>query len=323
MRCLLCRRLHIALSALVALQLSTAATFAVTFPDKNLEAALRKLVFEKRENMEELTDEDLAKISTLEAKNSGIKDLAGLEKCTNLLLLDIENNEVSDLTPIKDLVNLQSLNLAQNKISDITPLMNLNKLQYLELSKNQISALQPLSAMTKLSALYLAENQIEELAPLAGLANLSSLDLAKNKITNIKPLGVIERFRVLKLSDNAIADIGPAAKHPPQSMLLVERNKIADLGPLVEAAKADADGQKNFAPFLRLYLEGNPLSDAAKNEQVASLKEAGVRIENSRTLAAWQRLRCRCSAPFRASSAAHRSACRGKLSAVGPGHPAA
>jgi hypothetical protein len=63
-------------------------------------------------------------------------------------------------------------------------------------------------------------------------------------------------------------------------MLLVERNKIADLTPLVAAAKADAEGQKNFAPFLRLYLEGNPLSDAAKNEQVATLKQAGVRIEN-------------------------------------------
>ena len=50
--------------------------------------------------------------------------------------------------------------------------------------------------------------------------------------------------------------------------------------PLVEAAQADFEGQKNFAPFLRLYLEGNPLSDAAKNEQLASLKEAGVRIEN-------------------------------------------
>lgn len=130
--------------------------------------------------------------------------------------------------------------------------------------------------MTKLSALDLAENQIEELAPLAGLAGLSSLDLAKNKIVNIKPLGVIARFSVLKLSDNAIEDIGPATQHPPQSMLLVEGNKIADLAPLVAAAKADAEGRKQFAPFLRLYLAGNPLSEAAKNEQLAALKSAGA-----------------------------------------------
>ena len=85
---------------------------------------------------------------------------------------------------------------------------------------------------------------------------------------------------MLKLSDNAIEDITPATQHPPQSMLLVERNKIVDLAPLVTAAKADADGKKNFAPFLRLYLDGNPLTDAAKNDQLAALKSCGVRIEN-------------------------------------------
>ena len=102
---------------------------------------------------------------------------------------------------------------------------------------------------------------------------MSSLDLAKNQVVNIKPLGGIARFTVLKLSDNAIEDIGPATQHPPQSMLLIERNKIADLSSLVAAAKADAEGKKNFAPFLRLYLSGNPLSDAAKNGQLAGAQD--------------------------------------------------
>jgi Leucine-rich repeat (LRR) protein len=268
------------LSLVAATVLAPRPAVAVQFPDKNLEAALRALVFEKKANMDELTDDDLRKISTLEAKGKKIQNLSGLEKCTNLLLLDLENNEVADLNPIKTLVNLQSLNLAGNKIADLTPLMDLNKLQYLELSRNQVKALQPLSAMAKLSALYLAENQIEELAPLAGLANLSSLDVAKNKVANIKPLANIPRLMVLKLSDNSIEDLSPAVAHPPQSMLLVERNKIADLAPLVNAAKADSEGRKDFAPFLRLYLAGNPLSDNAKNEQLAALKGFGVRVEN-------------------------------------------
>lgn len=34
-----------------------------------------------------------------------------------------------------------------------------------------------------------------------------------------------------------------------------------------------------FAPFLRLYLAGNPLSDAAKTSQLEALKKLGVRIE--------------------------------------------
>jgi hypothetical protein len=47
----------------------------------------------------------------------------------------------------------------------------------------------------------------------------------------------------------------------------------------VNMAKADAEGPKRFAPYLRLYLAGNPLSDAAKNAQVTALKGFGVRVE--------------------------------------------
>jgi Leucine-rich repeat (LRR) protein len=273
-------RLLFAALTVTAVLFAAPTAFAVQFPDKNLEAALRALVFEKKANAEELTEDDLRKISTLEAKGRGIQNLAGLEKCTNLLLLDISNNEVVDIAPLKSLVNLQSLTLAGNKIVDLVPIMELEKLQYLNLTGNQVRLLQPLSAMTKLSALYLAENQIENVAPLAGLTRLSSLDLAKNKIVDITPLANIPRLNVLKLSDNAVVDIAPAVNHPPQSMLLLERNKVADLKPLVAAAQTDAGGQKNFAPFLRLYLEGNPLSDAAKGEQLTALKGAGVRIEN-------------------------------------------
>ena len=61
--------------------------------------------------------------------------------------------------------------------------------------------------------------------------------------------------------------------------MMIERNRIKDLKPLVEAAKADAAGPKQFAPYLRIYLAGNPLSDAAKSAQLDALKAAGVRYE--------------------------------------------
>ena len=47
---------------------------------------------------------------------------------------------------------------------------------------------------------------------------------------------------------------------------------------VVAAAKADFEGEKRFAPFLRLYLEGNPLSDAARNEQIPALAGFGVKV---------------------------------------------
>src|SRR5207249_3645025 len=63
-------------------------------------------------------------------------------------------------------------------------------------------------------------------------------------------------------------------------ILALNKNKITDLGPLVKWAKADAEKDKRFAPYLRLYLAGNPLSDDAKTKQLPELKKVGVRLED-------------------------------------------
>ncbi|HLQ46498.1 MAG TPA: hypothetical protein VK137_17270, partial [Planctomycetaceae bacterium] len=55
-------------------------------------------------------------------------------------------------------------------------------------------------------------------------------------------------------------------------------NQISDLAPLVAMAKADAEGPQRFAPYWKLYLAENPLSDAAK-AQIEELKKHGVRVD--------------------------------------------
>jgi hypothetical protein len=62
-------------------------------------------------------------------------------------------------------------------------------------------------------------------------------------------------------------------------MLILDDNKLTDLGPFVAAVQTDAAGEKRFAPFLRLYLNGNPLSDFAKTAEFDALKAAGVKID--------------------------------------------
>lgn len=89
----------------------------------------------------------------------------------------------------------------------------------------------------------------------------------------------INRLSLLRLSDNEIVEIGPISAQTQLSMLFLERNNISDLGALVKAVQADAAGAKRFAPFLRLYIAGNPLSDPAQTEQLNQLKQAGVRVE--------------------------------------------
>lgn len=248
-------------------------------PDKNLEAAVRSVIFDKKDNTAEITDDDLKKVFVLEGKGKGIKDLTGMEKCVNLLQLNLAKNEIGDVSPLKDIKGLQSLDLSNNKIADVAPLGTVTALQFLELSDNQIASVQPLATLSKLSALYIAGNKIADVTPLAKLERLSSLDLARNQVSDLVPLTNVGVLSLLKLSGNQIADITPLAKPLSLRMLLLENNKLTDLAPFVAAVKADADGEKRFAPFLRLYLTGNPLSDAAKTAQIEALKAAGVKIE--------------------------------------------
>lgn len=248
--------------------------------DKALEAVLRTQVFEKRDKTDELTEEDLKKVYVVkEGVGKGIKDLTGIDKCVNLLELNLSKNEITDLTPLKEIKNLQSLDLSKNKIADVGPLANVTALQFLELSDNQIVSVDPLAKLSKLSALYISGNKIADPAPLAGLNRLWTLDLARNKITDIKGLTNAGILSTLKLSDNQISDLSPLSKPLSAKLLLLERNTISDLAPLVAAVKADAEGEKRFAPFLRLHIAGNPLSEEAKLKQLEALKAAGVKID--------------------------------------------
>ena len=247
------------------------------FPDKNLEAAVRAVL--KHEPNVELTDEKLRNVYILEAPGKEIKDLTGLEKCKNLALLRLSKNQVADLKAIQDLKNLESLDLADNAIVDLAPLKELKGLQYLELSNNKIVDLAPLGGLTSLSALYLGGNQVKDVGPLAPLVKLASLSLGKNQIKDVSVLAKLEKLSTLDLRENQIEDVAPLAKQTEIKLLLIERNQIKDLAPLVEAAKADAAGPKLFAPYLRLYLDGNPLSESSRSAQLEALKAAGVRIE--------------------------------------------
>ncbi len=261
-------------AAVVLLALPALTAWATNPPDKHLEAALREVLHEPKK---EFTDELYARVYVLDAVNKGIKDLTGLEKCKNLRSLRLTKNQVADVKPLAGLVELQSLDLADNHIADIKPLAGLVNLQYLELSNNKVANLEPLKGLTRLNSLYLTGNQVKDLAPLAGLNRLWSLYLGKNQLTDIGPLAKLTRLSTLDLSDNQIDNVAPLASMTELNLLLLERNRIADLQPLVRAAQKDAAGPKRFAPFLRLYLAGNPI--AAQAAKTSGTAKAGPRWE--------------------------------------------
>jgi hypothetical protein len=84
--------LAIVLVSLVALMIPASVVRAdevVTFPDPNLEAAIREAIGKPTGD---IYQSDLDALGDLDASSRGIVDLTGLEHCTNLIGLTISNN---------------------------------------------------------------------------------------------------------------------------------------------------------------------------------------------------------------------------------------
>ncbi|SVB22002.1 uncharacterized protein METZ01_LOCUS174856 [marine metagenome] len=253
------------------------------FKDKALEEGVRKFVFAKRYNKEPLLEADLIHLSTIKATNAGIKDLSGLEKCRALASLDLAGNEISDFSAIKDLKRIQYLNLAKNKIENIAPIAGLTALQYIELSNNRVKDLKPLEGLSNMRSLYLSNNRISDFSPALKLTKLWSLYLDHNQVAKLDGVDGLKGLTTLSAGNNDIADLSPLKGLTRLHFLFLENNKVANLTSLVEMAGADYKGPKNFAPFLRLYLKGNPIDGATDSRlQFARLMKYGVRVETPR-----------------------------------------
>lgn len=272
-----------ALLTLFFVTISSALWAQDLFPDKALEAAVRAEVFAKRYNQEPLTVDDVKTISQVVGKGKGITNLEGLQHCAALMLIDLENNQIGDLAPIKDLKLVQSLTLAGNKIESIAPLENFTKLQYLDVSRNTIKDIAPVAKMENMRSLYLSQNQIESLAPVAGLKKVWTLYVAGNPITDFAPVGQLKWLSSFDAKGCNISDLSFLKPLTELSYVMLADNKISDLSVLVEMAQADAAGAKRFAPFWRLYLYGNPFSDAANQTQIPALKAAGSKVFTEKT----------------------------------------
>ena len=231
----------------------------VSIPDANLAAAVRD------EIGDQITTHTMLNLTSLNARNSGIRDLTGLEHAHSLVELDIgydyidgegrvNSNTVSDFSPLAGLTELVYLNLSYTAITDISPLSGLTQLNtldlfytaisnisplagltqlaYLDLSYTAITDISPLSGLTQLIRLTFSDTTITDVSPLAGLTQLIWLNLYRNTITDVSPLAGLTQLRFLGLEDNAIADVSPLAGLTQLRSLGLGGNAIADVSPL-------------------------------------------------------------------------------------------
>ena len=109
----------------------------VSIPDPNLAAAIRAEIGNT------LTTRTMLNLTSLNARNRGVRNLTGLEHARNLQVLYLG----------VEVVDGQWVN--SNAISDVSPLSGLTQLRELYLDTNNISDVSPLSGLTQLRELYL------------------------------------------------------------------------------------------------------------------------------------------------------------------------
>ena len=252
----------------------------ITIPDVNLRAVIEDSLNKARG--EAITAAEMATLKRLEAPNSNIRDLTGIEYATELTVLNlgdvfvngnrINSNDITDLSPLAGLIKLTELHLHRNMIYDISPLSGLTELKILDVSANfYISDISPLSGMTRLRTLNLYTNDISDLSPLSGLTDLRWLRLSNNLIWDISHLSSLTELRGLTLNVNAVSDISHLSGLTDLRWLNIWDCDIVDLSPLVE--NAGLSGEKDF-----IDLRDNPLSDVSINTHILALRERGVRV---------------------------------------------
>ena len=212
-----------------------ASTGNVVIPDANLAKAVRKAL--DLGSNAPISKQALQGLTRLDARDSQIKDLTGLEHATRLAFLELRDNQIRDIRPLVNLKSLEELVLDDNRVSDIRPLENMKQLTWLLLGKNPISDFTPLAHLTELRGLSLSSNNISDVSLFAGLTKLTNLWLGLNKITNITPLADLVNLKVLSLHDNQIRDVSPLAGLANLETLHLKNNPIQDTSVLANLPK--------------------------------------------------------------------------------------
>ena len=247
----------------------------LAIPDANLRAAIETAL--GKASGAPITRAEMARLTQLEAPNSNISDLTGLEHATNLRWLGlgvndewVNSNEISDLSPLSNLTNLTDLDLSGNSISDISVLSNLTNLTFLVLWDNSISDISVLSNLTNLTELDLDANSISDISVLSNLTNLTGLWLQANSISDISALSNLTNLTGLDLDTNSISDISALSNLTNLEWLSLRYNSISDLVPLVaNTGLGSGDG---------VDVRNNPLSATSINTHIPALQRRGVEV---------------------------------------------
>ena len=241
----------------------------INIPDPNLRAKIETAL--GKAPGDPITATEMATLTTLNAQDARITNLAGLETATNLTELQLWDNQITNLSSLAGLTNLIKLYLWGNNISDISHLSGLTSLTQLRLGENSISNISAVSSLRNLTYLSVKENAISDISAVAGLTNLTELLIGNNTISDIAPVANLTKLVWLDMPNNTISDISPVQNLTQLVELYFQNNTVSGLSPLVANTGLGTDDE--------LDVRGNPLSYPSIYTHIPALQARGVFID--------------------------------------------
>ena len=261
----------------------------VSIPDANLRAAIAAAL--GKASGATITKAEMATLTSLDARDAGIRSLTGLEFAANLEWLSLRGNTITDISALSGLTGLKILSLRGNTITDISALSGLTGLEWLSLRGNTITDISALSGLTGLESLLLGGNTITDISALSGLTGLESLELWDNNLTNISALSGLTGLKILLLGGNTITDISALSGLTGLESLLLGGNTITDISALsgltgLESLELWDNNLTNISALSGLtgleylLLGGNTITDVSPLRGLTNLTELWLQDNN-------------------------------------------
>ena len=222
---------------------------AVSIPDPSLRGAIEGAL--GKQSGDTITRDDMAGLTALDARYSGVRQVDGLQHAVNLRALYLQGNGVSAASSLTNLTKMQTLFLQDNNISSID-LTQMTDLRFLNIGNNSLSTVDLSSQRTrvgqnnqsinsKLYALWLNGNRLTSF----DITGLTALDDTSG--TNSDP-----RLVSLRLDGNQLASITGISDLPGQAWSLrLEDNQLTSV---------DLTGAEHLH---YVYLDRNPISSTS------------------------------------------------------------
>ena len=252
----------------------------VKIPDVNLRYQIEQAL--SKDSGASITRIELGQISNLDASNSSITDLRGLEHCTNLTNLNLSSNQITDLGPLYSLTNLGDLNLHNNQISHLGILSNLPYLYSLNLSDNRLDNI---ASLSRLSYLEVLDVQNNHLSASAGSVIQKLRDGATTVIHDPIPAAIIVNIPDSNLRTALEGELGKNPGEPITDLELSELHRPTEAQNtggwlyLVSRNITDLRGLEYCTNLTKLNLSSNQITDLSPLYSLTNLGD--LRLTNN------------------------------------------